>query len=139
MTYYHELARALRTRRLPEDEVLRILRETRATELTLDVPLRQELGEPAQHAADFPTGRTRSLGSWIAISGAVVVLGYLAVAFFVEPLPRPPLVSLLVVVAGSVIGFFVDKRLPAGFDEADTVPVVDPEGPAPAGGPDADR
>ncbi|MFD0485400.1 hypothetical protein ACFQ46_22640 [Kineococcus sp. GCM10028916] len=124
MTYYRQLARDLRRRRLSEPRIIQVLLEVQDLSTGTGRTPRDEFGPPQNYAAGFEEGRTRRplpwLVSWFALmlalgfthlsgarlrGGEAVLLPWWAVL----------VVATVVLAAGAAGRRLLEQRLPRGF------------------------
>lgn len=124
MSYYPDLAAALRERKCSEDQVLDTLRSVREATTASRVSPEAEFGPATQYAENFsgsvrftPTQLVRA-GSLVA---AIVVLVLLrltilrGVEFFPWGLIPGVVVFVVIGLAGDLVAKRVSRRLPEGF------------------------
>ncbi|MEV7691923.1 hypothetical protein AB0N73_01180 [Microbacterium sp. NPDC089189] len=124
MTYYADLAAALRARKSSEEQVLDVLRTVRETSTDSGLPPEDEFGPAGQYAENFSGSRTFTpmqlvRGAALLLSIAVLVALRLTVLRGVEFFPWGVLqgVAVFVVIGltGDLVARGVSRRLPEDF------------------------
>lgn len=124
MTYYRNLAIALRSRRLRENEIALVLCETYRESIRAGMSAEQLVGAADEYAASFTRGQAYSAGHRLAalmvIVAAALVIGHSALYALQGVGPEPGTLAfwlgpLLAVVVGVGGGFLLDHRLPRRF------------------------
>lgn len=126
-TYLRNLALELRWRRIPDSEVVDILREV-ASEATSDgQDLRSRIGTPDAYASTFPRAKAWPVGYLVTTIGVLLAVILVGVRVFTSlALDLYPGLGLslaiygaavVVVVAAVMIGRQLDQRLPEGLTD----------------------
>jgi uncharacterized membrane-anchored protein len=124
VSYEHDLAFQLRLQGLPEPDIAEALDEVRAHTAASGRTAEEEFGTPTEYAAAFPVAKKRtSPGRRIVTAGSILGILYVVGALAVKPLFGIDMrdltggvllwPALVLIVAGIVIGFFVDYLRPA--------------------------
>lgn len=124
MTYYADLAAALRGRKNSEEQVLDALRSVREATTASGAPPEEEFGPADQYAANFSGSRRFSAPQLVRAAALIVSIAVLVVLrltvlrgveFFPWGLVQGVAVFIVIGFAGDLIARGVSRRLPDGF------------------------
>jgi hypothetical protein len=126
VSYYRELAFALRVRGLPEQKIRSTLEDVKSHSAESGREPAAEFGSPDDFAARFERIRASTAGrrfvAVMTVAAFGVVIGLLFLARLWESEMRlggfslPLLAGLVVALTGFLGGFLLDRRLPRGFN-----------------------